>query len=181
MEKQIITLTYGFLKMNRVLLFLLIAFPFSVKFDSPLSVHLGLFNQLLASIGGICWLIWIFAIGHKANSVLTSKGKILNVFKYFNWVVILLMVTLIALAFVSIKDVHTTFKGINISYPEPLFLSIILFLSLLTAVLISSKALVSAELNKEAGGDEYLLTTLLMISAPIGLWFIQPRVQSLPQ
>jgi hypothetical protein len=180
MEKQIITLTSGFLSMNRFLLFLLLAFPFTIKFDSPLSEHLSLLNHLLASIGGICWLSWLFAIGHKANSLLASKGKKLDIFKYFNWSIVLVMLTFIVLLFVS-KDAHTTVNGMNVSYKEPLFLTIIFSLSFLSTLLISSKTLVSAELNKEATAGEYLLTTILMISAPIGLWFIQPRVQSLPK
>jgi len=110
--------------------------------------------------------------------VVASNGKTLDVFKYFNWAVVLVILTFSVLLFVS-EDVNTTVYDMNVSYTKPLFLTILLPLSLLATVLISSKALVSAELNKDAGGDEYLLTTVQMICAFIGLWFIQPRVQSL--
>ena len=178
MEKQIYNLTSGFLRMNRLVLFLLIAFPITLNFYSPPSEAFNIFNRLFASIGGICLLAWLFAIGHKANEKLVSQGVNLNSFRLFNWAVILIVLSFILMLFLS-KDVNTTVNGMQLHYVTPLFLPVIFFLTFLITILIAAKALVSAELNKEAGFGEYFTTALLMMVAVIGLWFIQPRVQKI--
>ena len=178
MDKQLYHLTSGLLKMNRLLLFLLIAFPLTLKFYSPPSDDYPIINNLLASIGGIFLLGWLYAIGHRANEKLVSKGMNLNVFKYFNWTVILIVATYILSVFTT-TEVHSVIGRIHVNYVTPMYLPIIILFAFLTTMFIAAKTLVSAELNKEASIGEFMPTFLLMIITAIGLWFIQPRVQKI--
>lgn len=178
MEKQIINFTSGFLRINRVVLFLLIAFPLTLRFYASPSDDFAVANRLFASIGGICLLCWIFAIGHKANAKLESQGINLNAFRFFNWSVILVVVSFLLTLFVS-THANTTFNGMNINYSTPIFLPVILIFAFVFTIIVAAKTLVSAELNKDARIGEYFTTMLLMIFAAIGLWFIQPRVQKI--
>ena len=178
MDKQLYHLTSGLLKMNRLLLFLLIAFPLTLKFYSPPSDDYPIINNLLASIGGIFLLGWLYAIGHRANEKLVSQGMNLNAFKYFNWTVILIVASYILGVFTT-TEVHSVIGRIHVNYVTPMYLPIIFLLSFLATMFIAAKTLVSAELNREAGIGEFLPTLLLMIIAAIGLWFIQPRVQKI--
>ena len=178
MDKQLYHLTSGLLKMNRLLLFLLIAFPLTLKFYSPPSDDYPIINSLLTNIGGIFLLGWLYAIGHRANEKLVSKGMNLNVFKYFNWTVILIVASYILGVFTT-TEVHSVIGRIHVNYVTPMYLPIIILFAFLTTMFIAAKTLVSAELNKEASIGEFLPTLLLMIIAAIGLWFIQPRVQNI--
>ena len=178
MEKQLINLTSGFLRMNRLVLFLLIAFPITLRFYSPPTEDYPVINHLLGSIGGICLLSWLFAIGHRANEKLILQGINLGVFKYFNWCVVLVVASYILGVFTT-TDVHTIVGRVHLNYVTPIYLPIIFLCSFLATMIIAAKALVSAELNKEVGLGEYFTTILLMMFAGIGLWFIQPRVQNI--
>ena len=178
MDKQLYHLTSGLLKMNRLLLFLLIAFPLTLKFYSPPSDDYPIINSLLTNIGGIFLLGWLYAIGHRANEKLVSKGMNLNVFKYFNWTVILIVATYILSVFTT-TEVHSVIGRIHVNYVAPMYLPIIMLFAFLTTMFIAAKTLVSAELNKEASIGEFMPTFLLMIITAIGLWFIQPRVQKI--
>lgn len=178
MEKQLINLTSGFLRMNRLVLFLLISFPITIRFYSPPSDDFAIINRLIESIGGACLLCWLFAIAHKASGKLTLQGIALNSFRFFNWAVVLAVVSYFLILFFS-TNVNIPANGFNINYVKPLFLPIIFILSFLVIIFIAAKALVSAELNKDAGAGEYFTTFLLMLVASIGLWFIQPRVKKI--
>jgi hypothetical protein len=178
MEKQLIHFTSRFLYMNRLVLFLLIVFPITVRIYSPGSDDFTLFNRLFASIGGICLLSWLFAIGHKANEKLVSQSIHLNSFRFFNWSAILVVVSFILYLFFS-TDANTVISGMKFNYATPIFLPVLLILSFFLTMVIAAKALVSAELNRDAGLIEYFTTVLLMVFAVIGLWFIQPRVKNI--
>jgi len=178
MEKLFINFTFRFLRMNRLLLFLLIAFPITLKFYSPQFGDFSVFNRLFASIGGVCLLCWLFAIGHRANKKLVSQGIYLNSFRFFNLTIILVVVSFLLIVGVA-TNVNTTINDLNVNYYTPLFLPVIFVLAFIFTIFLAAKTLVSAELNKDAGISEYFITVILMLFSAIGLWFIQPRVQSM--
>ncbi len=178
MEKELIHLTSRFLKMNRLVLFLLIAFPITLRFYSPPSGDYPITNHLLSSIGGICLLCWLFAIGHKANEKLISQGINIGMFKYFNWCILLVVVSYF-LGITLGSEVHETVGRTFLNYTTPIYLPIIFIASFISVMLIAAKTLSSAEANNEVGLGNYFTTLLLMMVAPIGLWFIQPRVQNI--
>jgi hypothetical protein len=178
MEKELIRLTSVFLKMNRFILFLLIVFPITLTIYSTSSEDYKIINDLLSSIGGICLLGWLFAVGHKANKKLLLQGIGLKSFKFFNTGIIMVVASYL-LVITSGTKTHEITGIINIHYSTPIYLTIVFLISFLTVVLITAKALVSAELNKDVYIGNYLITFLLMIVAPVGIWFVQPRVQNI--
>ncbi len=178
MEKGLYNMTSGLLRINRLLLFLLIAFPLTLKFYSSPSEENPIVNHLLSSIGGIFLLAWLYAIGHKAHDKLLSQGINLTAYRYFNWAIILVVTSYILGIFIT-TEVHSVVGGINVNYDTPIYLPIMFLFSFLATMFIAAKTLVSAELNKEADVGEFLPTLLLMIIAAIGLWFFQPRVQKI--
>ena len=164
--------------MNRLVLFLLIAFPLTIGFSSPPDGDYVTLNRILASIGSICLLGWIFAVGHKANGKLVMQGMKLNYFQFFNWAFFVTVICFILLIIYG-KDVNVTVNNMKVHYFAPIYLLIILCVLTIITIIIAAKTLVSAELNKDATIAEYFPTTLLMIFYVIGIWFIQPRVQKL--
>jgi len=73
----------------------------------------------------------------------------------------------------------SSYNNIQIQYISPIIIPIVFCISFFGTLFLVSKTLVSAELNKEATFNEYVSTLLLLIFTPIGIWFIQPRVQQL--
>ncbi len=178
MEKQLIKFTYSFLNLNRFILFLLIAFPVTIKFYSIPYNNFPIINFLLGSIGGISLLCWLYAIGHKANEKIVSRGININSFKYFNLSILIVIVAYSLVMFLG-TTIHGNWRNINISYTSPIYLSIIFLCAFLIATNIAAKTLVSAENNKVVGIEKYFTTSLQLLIAPIGLWFIQPRMKTL--
>ncbi|MBK9636577.1 MAG: hypothetical protein IPO63_01680 [Bacteroidetes bacterium] len=178
MEKQLINLTSMFLKMNRFVLFLLIAFPLTIKFYSIPSNDFPIINFLLGSIGGIFFLCWLYAVGHNANEKIVSQGISLSSFKYFNLSILILIVAYLLVMFLG-TTIHDNWGSIKISYTSPLFLSIIFLCAIIITTAIAGKTLVSAESNRVVGISKYFTTALQLLIAPIGLWFIQPRMKQL--
>ncbi len=176
MENTLYNLTSGLIKMNRIVLFLLIAFPITLRFySSPFDDYI-IFNKLIASIGGICLVGWIFAIGHKSKEILISQGINIEQLKYFIWSILLITISYFFITFLS-TEVNAVNNGVHIKYISPIILPITLIISICTTILLSAKALVSVELNREATFGEYFNTSLLMVFALIGLWILQPRIK----
>ena len=178
MEKQFVKLTSGFLSMNRLLLFLLIASPLTLRITSLPENDYRALNLLLACTGGICLSGWIFAIGHKANRKLISQGMNANYFKLFNLAFIAVVISFILIISFG-TEVNSTINNIKIHYVTPAYLFFIFGVGFFVALVIAAKTLVSVELNKDARVGEYFSTLLLMLFAILGLWFIQPRVQNI--
>ena len=177
-ENQLIHLTSGFLTINRFFLFLLIFFPISIRIFSPSSDQYVILNRLLASIGGACLLCWLFAIAHKANHKLASINLHLNIFRFFNWSVLVSVISFLLILFFS-TDVNTSSNNINIHYTTPIIFPVIFSVSFLSVIIITAKTLVSAEQNKDASFEEYFNAFILLSFAVIGLWYIHPRAQNL--
>lgn len=178
MEKQLFKLTSTFLRMNRIILFLLIVFPITIRLYSSSNNEYPFFNFLLASIGGICLICWLHAIGHKANEKIVAQGFNLNSFRYFNLSLFILVVSY-SLVFFLGTTIQANLANIKITYSSPIYLSIISLCSFLFATIIAAKTLVSAEKNKIVGIGQYFTTTIQLLIAPIGLWYVQLRIQKI--
>jgi hypothetical protein len=178
MEKQIFKLTDGLIHMSRIMLFILIVMPISIKLSSSDQDGFQVFNRALSSLGFFCLLCWIYSIGYKSNANLKSTGVQLKPYKYFALTFILSILSLVILI-IQVKEIQMNWNNIKVHYLTPMYLviSFVLFLSI-TAI-ISAKALVSAELKREAEPNEYLGTFFLMIFAIVGVWSIQPRIQKI--
>lgn len=178
MEKQVFKFTYSFLNLNRFILFLLIAFPITIKFYSIPNDDFPIINFLLGSIGAISLICWLYAVGHKANEKIVKQGININSFKYFNLSILILVVSYLLVMFLG-TTIHENLGSIKITYSSPIYLPIVFLCAFIITTAIAGKALVSAESNKVVGISKYFTTTLQLLIAPIGLWFIQPRIKYL--
>ncbi|MBK6861317.1 MAG: hypothetical protein IPG95_13670 [Saprospiraceae bacterium] len=178
MINQLSQLCSRLLTLNRITLLLLIASPISIELYTATSVEYIRTYPVLASLGVFFLLAWIVAIGHKANEKLESQGIASPLFKYFNFSIISVVLSYL-LVLIFTTDKITSSNGFQIHRLTPWYFPVLFVLSYLIAVLITSKTLVSAELKREAKFSDYYSTLFLFLISAIGLWFIQPRVQSL--
>lgn len=178
MTNQLIQLCSRLITLNRFTLLLLIVFPISIGLYTATTVDYIKTYPVLASLGGLFLLAWIFVIGHKANEKLESKGNTSPLFKYFNYCILSVVISYFLMLVFTTNNV-STLNGIQIHMLTPWYFPAIFTISYLTTILIASKTLVSAELNREAKSSEYISTLFLFLISAIGLWFIQPRVQKL--
>lgn len=178
MTNQLIQLSSRLLTLNRFTLLLLIMSPISIGLYTSTTIEYIKTYPVLASLGGLFLLAWIFAIGHKANEKLESQAIASPLFKYFNISIICVVLSfLLVLAFTT--DKVNSSNGFQIHRLTPWYFPVLFVISYLVAIFIASKTLLSAELNREAKFSEYISTILLFLISAIGLWFIQPRVQKL--
>ena len=178
MEKSLYRICSPLLDLNRFVLLLLISFPVCFGFYAVSSIGYLFDKPILASIGGMFLLAWIFAIGYKANAKLITQGISLDASSYFNASIIAVLVTY-TLTFFGTNHLTTLSSGIQIHYVSPLYIPILFGFAYLSVIWIAAKSLVSAEINREAEFAEYFSTMLLFLISLIGLWFIQPRIHKL--
>lgn len=178
MMNQIYKLTSRLLQSNRIILFLLIAFPITLRITTPTISDNYIINHLLGSIGGFFLFCWLVAIGQKSNQKLKSNGINASYIKYFNWSIAIVILSYLLILFTG-KETSVFIGRINLNYTTPLYLSLIFLGSFLAVIIFASKALVSAERNEEVRIGEYFWTIILLVFSVVGLWFIQPRVQNI--
>lgn len=178
MEKQIYGLASGLLKLNRWWLLLLIGGPISISLYAKGSGSIETTNQIIVNFSGAVLLLWLFAIKHKANDKLIENGIKIQILQYFN-ILIIFNIVFYVLSFFATKTIDSSYNNIQIHYVTPIIIPIVFCISFFGTLFLVSKSLLSAELNKEATFNEYVSTLLLLIFTPIGIWFIQPRVQQL--
>lgn len=173
--------TSKFLNYSRITLFILFLLSSFNWYNSsdPTPALVTLFANI---VGGISFLAWVYAIGHEANSRLKKKNIELQVFQFFNFgfVVILGSVLTMFLSQGGVNQVNnSSFLKFSISFTSPGEAAFVFLIGMIFILLVSAKALVSAEKDKEAEFGEYFTTLLLFIFSLIGLWFIQPRIKKL--
>lgn len=168
-----------FIRMYGLILFLLIGlrhwhvtrtFPIGNNITFPIT------NLLLHSLGWICFCAWVYAIGYIANKKLQNHGVQLPLAKYFNLSILAVVATyLLMIYFATPLDVpHHRF---SILYYQPQAYAWVFSIAMLFAIGIAAKLLVSAEQISGLPKRYINGTFLLIVMAPIGLWWIQPRAQ----
>ena len=174
--------TDKFLTYPRVILFILFAMASFNWYDSsdPTPNYI---TAVVNLIGGISYLSWIYAIGHRANDKLQEHNIELWIFKFFNLGFLIIVGSVLTMFLLSQGSVtHGESSGhlsYHITYSRPGWLALLFLAGLIFTVLVASKALVSAEQNEEAKFGDYFKTLLLFTFSWLGLWWIQPRVQKL--
>ena len=167
---------------SRVTLFILFTMM-SFNWYSSSDKTPGNITTIVNLIGGVSFLAWVYAVGHRANDRLQKRNINLAIFKYFNIGFLLIISSLLFMFFLSGEEVTLGEKSTNlnyqITYTQPGAIALVFLASLIFTVVIASKALVSVEKNKEAEFGDYFLTLLLFAFSWIGLWFIQPRIQKI--
>jgi hypothetical protein len=174
--------TDKFLTYSRVTLFILFAMASFNLYDSNYP-SLGYIVIVINLIGGISFLAWVYAIGHKANERLKKQNIQLRIFNFFNFGFVIIIGSVLTMFFLSQGSVTYGDDSGNLTYQltytRPGQIALVFAAGLIFTVWIAAKILVSAEENKEVEFGDYFKTLLLFAFSWLGLWWIQPRVQKL--
>jgi hypothetical protein len=143
----------------------------------------GYVTIFLNLIGGISFLAWVYAIGHRANYKLQKRNIQLSIFKFFNFGFIVIIGSVLTMLFLSQGSATHGNNSENltyhITYTRPGEVAFVFLAGLIFTVFVAAKTFVSAEQNKEAEFGDYFTTLLLFAFSWLGLWWIQPRVQKI--
>ncbi len=178
MKKQIIQSALRLLKLRPLFLFIHVCLPIGFIFYFTPAEDFLVFNKLFSSLGWIVYFFWIFAIGHRAIEKVVSQNIAWGGFRYFIPGYVVSAILFIVMLFTTTKE-KIQIGLLQVEYIAPLVLTISAAVMFLIVIIIASKTLVSAETGSNANLGSFLPTALLLFFFPIGLWFIQPRIQRL--
>ena len=129
-----------------------------------------LLSTLLNLTGILLYMLWCFAIGLELSEQLPRKVRLSKTMFTINGFVLILSIITLTIFF----DRYFESSG---------FLGFIWVVYLMYAMLHFSfypgKALKSIELNKEAKIRDYIGYSFLIIFWPIGIWWIQPKLNKI--
>lgn len=145
-----------------------------------LFVGLALFNLtiennveitlVLTIVGAIAYSLWPIVLGNELNQLLPKKVKLnYNLFLINIFICLVVFVGSIIIAYGE----TLRFTGI---YALPFFYVAYAYLYCLA---FPAKALKSIELGREASLGDYIGDFFLIWFLPIGIWFIQPRINKI--
>ena len=134
----------------------------------------GLFdNPLPTIIYGILFIAWNFSVIKKldeTDKILTEKNKKLLKFILLYLCLYLVYILGPALDLFTINFQFILWKGLS-------FLShFVMFLSLVTLVYYSAKAIKYRQLNVKTRTSDIFIEMLIIFYFPLGLWWLQPRL-----
>lgn len=126
--------------------------------------------EIVTAVSALCYLLWLWSMGSFLNSLIppTLRPRI----HFFSFTVI--FTSIYVLGFIAL------FQSVS-----PIAVAAIIPLLLLAAFCMFysfyfvSKSLIIAETGKSATFNEYAGTFFLLWFYPIGIWFIQPRINRL--
>lgn len=124
-------------------------------------------TTILLSIGMTAYFSWIFLMGHGLYQLLPTKIELnynLFLINSFIWLTAYVIVMIIS------DGQGMTFNGVA---AIPAFY---VFYAFLHFLMFPARALRSIESNRKAGIGECIGDMLLIIFLPIGIWFLQPRI-----
>lgn len=151
------------LKHWQIFIVMIIAFTLmntSVEGDSMVS-------GILVTIGGLIWFGWMLLTGNSLFQLLPARIKmnhalyLINSFLWLSTYVIIMILS---------NGEGMTFDGL---VAIPFFYIVFAFLHFFA---FPAKVLVSLEKDGVASFGEYFGTALLIFFLPIGIWFVQPRI-----
>ena len=130
--------------------------------SSELSIMIGIITIFL-------FFLWVLTIGLYLNSIPD------NPYKFNKWILVL------SISFSIMGYSELLFERLgNENYILPVWISFVLtlltFFGLFYTFYNVSKSLKSIELDKESNLSEYIISAILLFAFPIGVWFIQPRM-----
>ena len=124
---------------------------------------------LIGIITIIMFFLWVLIIGFFLNSIPD------NPYKFKKWILVLS----IFCSIIGYSELLLQRLG-NENYIVPVWISFMLtlltFFGLFYTFYNVPKSLKSIELDKESKFSEYIVSAILLFAFPIGVWFIQPRL-----
>jgi hypothetical protein len=126
--------------------------------------------EIVTAVSALCYLLWLWSMGSFLNSLVLPALR--PRIGFFSFTVI--FTSIYVIGFIAL------FQSVS-----PIAFAVIIPLLLLAAFCMFynfyfvSKSLVIAETGKSATFNEYAGTFFLLWFYPIGIWFIQPRINRL--
>lgn len=138
---------------------------FTIEFDLTLTV-------LLRAVGILIYYSWYLFIGHGLFEYLPKKIELnynLFVTNFFVW-----MAAYVAIIIYS-DGSGMTFTGLA---AIPMFY---VLYAIVHVFLFPARVLKSVEIKHKASFSQYIFHVLMMIFWPIGVWFLQPRINKIAE
>jgi hypothetical protein len=127
-------------------------------------------NIFFKLIGAIFYFSWIILAGNTLFQLLPNKIE----FNYNFWIINTFIWTMTYFAVTVISDGQgMTFNGIEII---PL---LYVFYAVLNCMAFPARLLKSIEKGKKAELGEYIGDFFLVLFLPVGIWFLQPRINKI--
>ena len=118
-------------------------------------------------ISGVALIGWLYFLGMATNQFIPSHMRVSNVF--------FIVRLSFSLVYIIIMAIYFTHEVPNYAIPLHIVATFLVFSCLWTC----SKTIVVAETQKDHGYDRYIGTFLLLWFLPVGIWFVQPRLNRL--
>jgi hypothetical protein len=158
-----------FLKSNAPLIFFVLILPMIINAMIPMENMSTFLVILFGSIEMILLLVWFYAIGNAFYNKLRDKGKLNYRFFQINAITPILALLVGGLIRDSLR-----------SNPSILFIfSLIALFAIFYCINFAAKVIAMFERNQSVGFADYAGNFFLMWFFPIGVWFIQPKIQKL--
>jgi hypothetical protein len=117
--------------------------------------------------GFLISFVWHLAVGHGLYGFLPARVEMKYNLFVINWFV--LIVTYCAVLILS-EGMGMIFRGVG---AIPLFY---FFYAFVHVLIFPGRLLRSIEMGKQAHFGDYILTVVSMMIWPVGIWFVQPRI-----
>ena len=126
--------------------------------------------EIVTAVSALCYLLWLWSMGSFLNSLIppTLRSRI----HFFSFTVI--FTSIYVLGFIALFQSVSPI-AVAVIIPRLLLAAFCMFYNFYFV----SKSLVSAETGKNATFNEYAGMFFLLWFYPIGIWFIQPRINRL--
>ncbi len=129
-----------------------------------------LLSTILNLIGVLLYMIWYFAVGLELSEHLPRKVELPRTLFIVNGFVLTLSIVILIMIFDGSFESNGLLGFIWITY---------MMYAMFQFFFYPGKALRSVELKEEAKIGEYLGYFFLMIFWPIGIWWIQPKLNKI--
>ena len=127
-------------------------------------------TSILTIVGIIIYAIYPLAVGHVLQEYLPKKVELnynLFLINVFLWITVYSIVTIIS------DGEGMTFDGLM---ALPIFY---VFFAIIHSFAFPAKTLKTVELGRKASFGEYVGDFFLIMFLPLGIWFLQPRINNI--
>jgi hypothetical protein len=131
------------------------------------TMFIGSFDSSLSIIFELALILWIFIMGMSSNQLAPSQLRFSNPFFIFRLFFVLIYLLIFPLS--THHEIPTNIVPIQV----------IATLFVFSCLWTCAKIIVIAETKNVHGFDRYIGTFFLLWFFPIGIWFVQPRLNRL--
>lgn len=150
----------------------LILFKFPELVPGSFTIVLGLFLIGLANS-----FAWVWAIVNEMKKFVPAISTTL--FKIAFWIPFTFIWTVIAFALYNLRIRKVQSINVEIELLVSAALGILSVACIIYGLIFAGRIIKAAELQKKPSIKEHLIDSCLMVLPPIGLWFIQPKLNKI--